>query len=221
MMVHMGDADGMVSGIAGRYPDTIRPALQIIKLREGVRKVSGLEVLVIRNRVFFVADPVVNINPSAEDLAEIARLSAEVAREFGFEPRVAMLSYSNFGTIQDEQTAKIAKAIKILQQEEPDLLADGEMQADVAVVPDMMSRLFPFSRLKGQEANVLIFPDLDSANTSYKLLQRLGGAEVIGPILMGMSQPVHLLQPQSEDTDIVNATAIAVVDAIAPRGALR
>ncbi|MBD3161282.1 MAG: NADP-dependent malic enzyme [Candidatus Eisenbacteria bacterium] len=214
MMVHMGDADGMVSGIAHRYPDTIRPALQIVKMRDGVRKVSGMEVLVIRNRVFFCADPVVNIDPTAEDLAETARLAAEVAVKFGFKPRVAMLSYSNFGTSSDEQTGKIQRALRILQEKEPDLIADGEMQADTAVVPEIIERHFPFSKLRGQEANVLVFPDLDSANTSYKLLQRLGGAEVVGPILMGMSKPVHLLQPQSEDTDIVNATAIAVVDSM-------
>ncbi len=221
MMVHMGDADGMVSGIAHRYPDTIRPALQVIHMREGVQRVSGLQVVVVRNRVFFFADPVVNINPTAEGLAEIARLAAEVARNFGFEPRIAMLSYSNFGTSNDEQTAKIRRALEILQEKEPDLLADGEMQADTAVVPDIINRHFPFSKLKGQEANVLIFPDLDSANISYKLLARIGGAESIGPILMGMSKPVHLLQPQSDDTDIVNVTAIAVVESsLSPRGPL-
>jgi malate dehydrogenase (oxaloacetate-decarboxylating)(NADP+) len=221
MMVHQGDADGMVSGIAHRYSETIRPALQVINMREGVKRVSGMEVLVVRNRVFFFADPVVNINPTAEELAEIARLAAEVAREFGFEPRIAMLSYSNFGTVDDERTKKIRDALKILHEKDPDLVADGEMQGDTAVVPDIIARFYPFSPLKEHEANVLIFPDLDSANIAYKLLQRLGGAEVIGPILMGMSKPVHLLQPQSEDTDIVNATAIAAVEsALSPRGPL-
>jgi malate dehydrogenase (oxaloacetate-decarboxylating)(NADP+) len=221
MMVHQGDADGMVSGIAHRYSETIRPALQIINMRDGVKRVSGLEVLVVRNRVFFFADPVVNINPTAEELAEIARLAAEVAREFGFEPKVAMLSYSNFGTVDDDRTRKIRRALEILHEKEPDLIADGEMQGDTAVVQEIIGRFYPFSSLKGHEANVLIFPDLDSANIAYKLLQRLGGAEVIGPILMGMSKPVHLLQPQSEDTDIVNATAIAAVEsALSPRGPL-
>jgi malate dehydrogenase (oxaloacetate-decarboxylating)(NADP+) len=213
MMVHMGDADGMVSGIAHPYPETIRPALQIVQMKEGVKRVSGLQVVVMRNRVFFFADPVVNIDPSAEELAEIARLAAGVAREFGFEPRVAMLSYSNFGTVPDERTLKIRKALEILHRTEPDLIADGEMQADVAVTPEILERLYPFSPLRGKEANVLVFPDLDSANTSYKLMQRIGGAEVIGPILMGLSKPVHLLLPQSEDTDIVGATAVAVVEA--------
>jgi malate dehydrogenase (oxaloacetate-decarboxylating)(NADP+) len=219
MMVHMGDADGMVSGIAHPYPDTIRPALQVIQMREGVRKVSGLQVLVVRNRVFFFADPVVNINPTAEDLAETAQLAAEVARNFGFEPRIAMLSYSNFGTSSDEQTKRIQRALEILRSKETGLVADGEMQADTAVVPEILERHFPFSRLEGQEANVLIFPDLDSANISYKLLQRLGGAETIGPILMGMSKPVQLLQPQSDDMDIVNVTAIAVVESERAAGA--
>jgi malate dehydrogenase (oxaloacetate-decarboxylating)(NADP+) len=220
MMVHMGDADGMVSGIAHPYPETIRPALQIVQMREGVRRVSGMQVLVVRNRVFFFADPVVNIHPTAEDLAEIARLAAEVARDFGFEPRVAMLSYSNFGTSNDEQTAKIQRALAILKEKEPDLIADGEMQADTAVVADILQRHYPFSRLKGQDANVLIFPDLDSANISYKLLQRIGGAETIGPILMGMSKAVQLLQPQSDDMDIVNVTAIAVVQSERATGRL-
>ncbi len=222
MMVHMGDADGMLSGIAHRYPDTIRPALQIVQMREGVRKVSGLFVVVIKNRVFFLADPIVNINPTAADMAETARLAAEVARSFGFEPHVAMLSYSNFGTSQDEQTLRIRAALRILEEHEPELVADGEMQADTAVVPGIIDKYFPFSRLKGHEANVLIFPDLSSANITYKLLNRLGGAEIIGPILMGMSRPVQLLQPQSEDRDIVNATAVAVVEsALWLRGPLR
>ncbi|MDM7914623.1 MAG: NADP-dependent malic enzyme [Candidatus Eisenbacteria bacterium] len=212
MMVHMGDADGMVSGIAHRYSETIRPALQVVQMREGVRRVSGLEVLMLRNRVFFFADPVVNIDPSAETLAEIARLAAEFAREFGFEPRIAFLSYSNFGTVEDEQSRRIRRALEIVKEKEPDLIVDGEIQADTAVVGDIINRLFPFSPLKGKEPNVLIFPDLDSANISYKLLQRLGGAEVIGPILMGMSKPVQLLQPQSDDMDIVHATAIAVAE---------
>jgi malate dehydrogenase (oxaloacetate-decarboxylating)(NADP+) len=221
MMVHMGDADGLVSGIAHRYPDTIRPALQIIKMRDGVHKVAGMEVIVVRNRVFFFADPVVNINPTAVELAEIALMAAEVAREFGFEPRVALLSYSNFGTSNDANTAKLQEALRILREKAPDLIADGEMQADTAVTPGIIDRLFPFSPLKGEEANVLIFPDLDAANISYKLLQRIGGAEVIGPILMGMSKPVQLLQPQSEDNDIVNATAIAVAEsALGDRGSL-
>jgi malate dehydrogenase (oxaloacetate-decarboxylating)(NADP+) len=221
MMVHMGDADGLVSGIAHRYPDTIRPALQIIKMRDGIHKVAGLEVIIVRNRVFFFADPVVNINPTAVELAEIALMTAEVAREFGFEPRVALLSYSNFGTSNDANTAKLQEALRILREKAPDLIADGEMQADTAVTPSIIDRLFPFSRLKGEEANVLIFPDLDAANISYKLLQRIGGAEIIGPILMGMSKPVQLLQPQSEDIDIVNATAIAVAESLlGDRGSL-
>ncbi len=213
MMVHMGDADGMVSGIAHRYPDTIRPALQIVQMREGVSRVSGMQILVLRNRVFFFADPIVNIDPTAEGLAEIARLAAQVAREFGFEPRIAMLSYSNFGTNLDAQTEKIRKALRVLHEEEPDLVADGEMQADTAVVGEIITKLYPFSSLNGKEPNVLIFPDLDSANISYKLLQRLGGAELVGPILMGTSRAVQLLQPQSDDMDIVNATAIAAVQA--------
>ena len=133
-----------------------------------------------------------------------------------------MLSYSNFGTVSDDQTMKIQAALRILEKQEPDLLADGEIQADTAVVPEIIERHFPFSKLKGKEANILLFPDLDSANTSYKLLQHLGGAEAIGPILMGMSKPVHLLQPHNQDYEIVNMTALAVEESMQePRGALK
>ena len=215
MMVHIGDADGMVSGIEHRYAETIRPALQIIQVRSGVKKVSGVQLLIIKGRVLFFADPVVNIDPTAEDLAEIAQLAAGVAEDFGFVPKIAMLSYSNFGTIADAQTAKIQAALKILREQSPDLVVDGEMQADTAVAPEIIAQHFPFSRLNGVEVNVLVFPDLDSGNTSYKLLQRLANAEAIGPILVGMAKPVQLLQPHSEDQDIVNITAITVAQASA------
>jgi len=213
MMVHMGDADALVSGITQHYPDVIRPALQIIKLREGVRKVSGLQALVTKKQgLLFLADCTVNIDPTAEDLAEIALCAAEAARRFDVVPRVAMLSFSNFGSTSHPQTDKMRRATQLVKQRDPALMIDGEMMADTAVMPEILERDYPFSTLKGG-ANVLVFPDLNSANVAYKLLMRVGGAEAIGPILMGLSKPVYLLQRGSEVEDIVNSTALAVVAA--------
>ena len=213
MMVRMGDADGMISGLAHRLPETIRPALQIVGLKPGTTKVSGVHLMLARGQMYLFADTTVNIRPSGRDLAEIARQTAETARKFGLTPRVAFISYSNFGTAQGEGIAEIQEALHILNREEPDLVVDGEMQADTAVVPGVLPGFFPFSRLGKNTANVLIFPVLEAANAAYKLLQRIGGAEQIGPILQGVARPVHVLQPQSEMDDVLNMTAIAVVEA--------
>jgi malate dehydrogenase (oxaloacetate-decarboxylating)(NADP+) len=214
LMVHMGDADALVSGITQHYPDTIRPALQIIKVREGIHKVSGLYVLITkRGDMFFLADCAVNIDPTAEDLAEIALCAADVARHFDVTPRVAMLSFSNFGSVSHPQCEKVRRATQLVKQRDPALIVDGEMTADTAVVPEILERDYPFSTLKGGAANVLIFPDLDSANITYRLLMRIGGAEAIGPILMGLSKPAYVLPRGVEVEDIVNSTALAVVDA--------
>ncbi len=213
MMVHTGDADAVVSGLTQHYPDTIRPALQVIKVREGMKKVSGLYLLITpRGDLFFLADTTVNIEPTAEDLAEIALETAEMARRFDVEPRVALLSFSNFGSTPHPLTAKVHRALELIRQRDPALMVDGEMQADTAVVPEILDTTYPFSFLKGP-ANVLIFPSLEAANIAYKLLARIGGAEAIGPILMGLSRPVHVLQRGAEVSDIVNMATIAVVDA--------
>ncbi len=212
MMVRLGDADALVCGISQHYPDTLRPALQIIQVREGCTRVVGLFLMIIKDKVFFFADTTVNIDPSAEELAEIAVLTAEVARRFNFEPRVALLSFSNFGSVRHPFAEKVRQATEIVRRRAPDLMVDGEMQADTAVVEELVHEHYPFSTLK-PPANVLIFPDLQSANIAYKLLQRLGGAEAIGPILVGMKKPVHVLQHGFEIKDIVNMAAIAVVDA--------
>ena len=213
LMVHMGDAEALVSGITQHYPDTIRPALQVIKVREGVHKVSGLYALVTRKGdMLFLADCAVNIEPSAEDLAEIALCAADAARRFDVTPRIAMLSFSNFGSTNHPLCAKVRKATEIVKHRDPSLMIEGEIMADTAVVPDIVEREYPFSTLKGG-ANVLIFPDLASANIAYKLLMRVGGAEAIGPILMGLSKPAYVLPRGAEVEDIVNSTALAVVDA--------
>ncbi len=213
LMVHMGDADALVSGVTQHYPDTIRPALQVIKVREGIHKVSGLYGIISRKGEFiFLADCSVNIEPTAEDLAEIALCAAAAARRFNVEPRVAMLSFSNFGSTKHAACEKMRRATEIVKQRDPSLVVDGEMMADTALSPEILQRDYPFSSLK-DSANVLIFPDLASANIAYKLLMKVGSAEAIGPILMGMSKPVYVLQRGAEVEDIVHITAIAVVDA--------
>ncbi|HXP23789.1 MAG TPA: phosphate acyltransferase, partial [Candidatus Sulfotelmatobacter sp.] len=195
------------------FPDTIRPALQVIKPRAGLHRVSGLYVLVTRRGdMYFLADCTVNIEPSAEDLAEIALCAAQTAKRFNVTPRVAMLSFSNFGSTKHPLTEKVRRAVELVRKADPTLTIDGEMMADTAVVPEILEETYPFSKLRGG-ANVLVFPDLTSANTCYKLLARIGGAEAIGPILMGMSRPVHVLQRGAEVQEIVNIAAIAVVDA--------
>ncbi|MGB9605086.1 MAG: NADP-dependent malic enzyme, partial [Bryobacteraceae bacterium] len=213
MMVRMGDADALIGGLTQHYPDTIRPALQVISVRQGLTKVSGLYLLISPKReIYFLADCTVNIEPTAEDLAEIAICTAEMARRFDIEPRVAMLSFSNFGSTRHPLAEKVRRAVELVKQRQPELMIDGEMQADTAVVPEIIEEDYPFSQLKGG-ANVLIFPDLEAGNIAYKLLNRIGGCEVIGPILMGMSRPVHVLQRGAEVSEIVNMAAIAVVDA--------
>ena len=213
VMLQLGDADALVGGETQHFPDTVRPALQVIKPRPGLHKVSGLYVLVTRRGdMYFLADCTVNIEPSADDLAEIALCAAEAARRFNVTPRVAMLSFSNFGSTPHPLTEKVRQAVQLVHKADPALMIDGEMMADTAVVPEIIAETYPFSKLR-EGANVLIFPDLTSANTCYKLLARIGGVETIGPILMGMSKPVHVLQRGAEVEEIVNIAAIAVVDA--------
>jgi malate dehydrogenase (oxaloacetate-decarboxylating)(NADP+) len=213
MMVHTGDADALVGGLTQHYPDVIRPALQVISVREGLHRVTGVYMLITpRGDLYFLADCTVNIEPSAEDLAEIAMCTAETARRFNVEPRVAMLSFSNFGSTRHPLAEKVRRAVKIVRTREPALMIDGEMQADTAVTPAIIDETYPFSTLKGG-ANVLVFPSLEAGNIAYKLLSRLGGAEVVGPILIGTSKPVHVLQRGSDVEEVVQIATIAVVDA--------
>jgi len=213
MMLHMGDADAMIAGLTQHYPDTIRPALQVIALEPGRKKVAGMYMLITpRGQIYFLADTTVNIEPTAEDLAEIALEAAETVRKFDVEPRIAMLSFSNFGSTKHPLAEKVRAATELVHRIDPDLVVDGEMQADTAVTPEIIEQTYPFSKLHGA-ANVLVFPNLESGNIAYKLLMRIGGADAIGPILMGPSKPVHVLQRGCEVNDIVNMAAIAVVDA--------
>ena len=213
MMVRMGDADALVAGVSQHFPETIRPALQIIRVREGLHKVAGCYPMVtLKGELYFLADTSVNVEPTAEDLVEIALCAAQEARRFDLVPRVAMLSFSSFGSAQHPSCDKVRKAVELLHKADPTLIVDGEIMADAAASPEMLEQTYPFSSLKGG-ANVLIFPDLASANIGYKLLKTIGGCETLGPILMGMSRPVHLLARGAEVEEIVNVVAIAVVDA--------
>ena len=212
LMLHAGQADAVVVGVDMYYPDAMRPALEVIGAEPGRRHVSGIYMVVLPQQTFFFADCTVNIDPDAETLAEIASAAAQFVGRLGIEPRVALLSFSNFGSVRHPTTEKVQRAVALLHEREPTLQADGEMQADTAVVERILTKTYPFSKLRGP-ANVLIFPSLDAANISYQLLSRVGGADAIGPILVGMAQPVHVLQRGSDVNDIVNMAVIAVVDA--------
>jgi malate dehydrogenase (oxaloacetate-decarboxylating)(NADP+) len=213
MMLKLGEADALIGGLTQHYDEVLRPALQVICVQEGLRKVAGLYICIVSRRdIYFLADATVNIDPNEQDLAEIAIMAAATARRFDIEPRVALLSFSNFGSTRHPRTEKVRRAVEIIRQREPTLMADGEMQADTAIVPSIIEDMYPFSSLKGG-ANVLIFPDLEAGNIAYKLLARLGGAQNIGPLIMGFSKPVHVLQTEADVNDIVNLAAIAAVDA--------
>ena len=212
MMVRMDDADGLITGLTQHYPDTVKPALQIIGKDEGVRNIAGMYMMVFKNQRIFIADPTVNINPDAEELAEITMLVADKVKQLNIEPRIAMLSFSNFGSTRHPLSAKVRTATEIVREKRPELIIEGEMMADTAMNPDMIKEYFPFSNLK-EKANTLICPDLTSANIAYKLLTYLGGAVAIGPILLGIKKPVYLLGPGNYVEDIVNITAMAVFEA--------
>ena len=212
MMVALQDADALVSGVNLHYPETIRPALEVIGAHPRAGLVSGLYMLVFERHVVFCGDTTVNIEPTAEQLAQIGYAAARIVRTLGIEPRVAMLSFSNFGSVRHPEAEKVARAVALLRTRDPSLVVDGEMQADTALDEYKLTKTYPFSALK-EAANVLIFPSLSAGNIAYKLLHRLGGATAIGPILVGMRLPVHVLEEGAEVEEIVNMAAVAVVDA--------
>ncbi|MFC6990933.1 NADP-dependent malic enzyme [Haladaptatus sp. GCM10025707] len=213
VMVEMGDADAMLTGLTHHYPSALRPPLQVIGTAEDANYAAGVYMLTFKNRVIFCVDTTVNLDPTEEVLAEITKHTATLARRFNVEPRAALLSYSNFGSVDNEGTAKVRRAARTLRADPTvDFPVDGEMQADTAVVKSILDGTYSFSDLK-KSANVLVFPNLEAGNIAYKLLQRLGGAEAIGPMLVGMNKPVHVLQRGDEVKDIVNLASVAVVDA--------
>ncbi|HEX5971899.1 MAG TPA: NADP-dependent malic enzyme [Gemmatimonadaceae bacterium] len=211
-MVARGDADALLSGVTMHYPETIRPALQVIGAHPSAKVVSGMYMLVTERHVVFCADTTVNINPTAEQVAQIAFAASRITRTLGIVPRIAMLSFSNFGSVKHPEAEKMARAAQLLREKDPSLVVDGEMQADTAFDPVILHRDYPFSMLK-EQANVLIFPNLSAGNIAYKLVHHLGGATAIGPILVGMRRPVHVLERGADVQDIVNMAAVAVVDA--------
>ncbi|MBN3582927.1 NADP-dependent malic enzyme [Algoriphagus aestuarii] len=213
MMVETGQADAFISGLTRDYPKTILPSLHTIGVRPGTKRVTGMYIMNTSKGPFFFADATVNLNPTAEELVEIIGLTAEAVKFFNIEPRVAVLSYSNFGSAKGDIPDKMAKATALAKEKYPDLIIEGEMQANVALSDEIQKEMYPFSKLINKKANTLIFPDLSSGNIAYKLLAELGNAEAIGPILLGMNKPVHILQLGSSIREIVNMVAVAVVDA--------
>ncbi|MBA2708086.1 MAG: NADP-dependent malic enzyme [Gemmatimonadaceae bacterium] len=212
VMVACEDADALVSGADMHYPETIRPALQVIGPHPRAQVVSGIYMLVFDKHVIFCGDTTVNIDPTAEQLAQIAYSAGRIVRTFGITPRIAMLSFSNFGSVRHPEAEKVARAVQLLREREPALVVDGEMQADTAFDEELLRSAYPFSSLT-ERANVLIFPNLSAGNIAYKLLHHLGGATAIGPILVGMNRPVHVLERGADVQDIVNMAAVAVMDA--------
>lgn len=212
MMVRMCDADGMVGGVNQHYPDTIRPALQTLPLEKGTSVIAGVYMMVFQKDVYFFADTTVNIDPTAEQLAEIAIVTADTVKNLDIQPRVAMLSFSNFGSTRHPRAEKVLRATEIVKHRRPDIIIDGEMQADTAVVTEILNEVYDFNTLR-KRANILIFPSLEAGNIAFKLMARLGGAKAIGPILMGTSEAIHVLQRNCDVEDVVHTTALAVIDA--------
>lgn len=211
-MVEFGEADALISGLTKNYASTVKPALQIIGTEPGVNRVAGMYMMLTKVGPVFFADTTININPNVEELVDVTLLVNKSVKQFNIKPRIAILSYSNFGSNEGEIPQKTREAVKILHENHPDILVDGEMQANFALNPSLLADNFPFSKLKDGPANTLVFPNLDSGNIAYKLLQELGGAEAVGPILLGMNKPVHVLQLGSSVREIVNMVTIAVVD---------
>ena len=212
-MVENGYADAMISGLTTNYPETIRPALRIIGKKKNANIISAMYIMLTKKGPFFFADTTVNMNATAETLVEITLQTAEAVKTFNIEPRIAMLSYSNFGSVEGQIPIKVREAVAILHRDYPDLIVDGDLQANFAINDELLSEHFPFSKLVGAPANTLIFPYLTAGNIAYKLIQELAGAEAIGPILMGLDKSIHVLQMGSSVNEIVNMTAIAVIDA--------
>jgi malate dehydrogenase (oxaloacetate-decarboxylating)(NADP+) len=211
-MVEFGEADAMISGLTKNYAATIKPALQVIGTQEGVNRVAGMYMMMTKKGPVFFGDTTVNVDPTAEELVDLTLLLERAVSKFNINPRIALLSYSNFGSNEGIVPEKVRKAVKILHDKHPDIVVDGEMQGNFAINAELLKDNFPFSRLVGAPANTLIFPNLESGNIAYKLLQELGEAEAVGPILLGLKKPVHIVQLGSSVREIVNMVTIAVLD---------
>jgi malate dehydrogenase (oxaloacetate-decarboxylating)(NADP+) len=213
MMVEIGDADAMISGITRNYRDVVRPAIQTVGLQKDVCTVAGMYILMTKKGPLFLADTTINLNPTAEEIAEITNNVAKTIRKFKVTPRIALLSYSNFGSSPGPDSEKMAKAVEILHEKHPSLVVDGELQANFALNNDLMMDKFSFSHLANKQVNTLIFPNLSAGNIAYKLLQEMTEAEAIGPVLVGLKKSIHVLQLGSSVREIINMVKVAVVDA--------
>lgn len=218
MMVEEGEADAFISGLSRNYPNTIRPALEIIGRESGINKVAGMYVITSKQGPLFFSDTTVNIDPDVEDLIDIVRMTHNAVSKLGIKPRIAMLSFSNFGSAKGESIKSIQKAVKYLHHHHPEIVVDGEMQANMALDPELRQTVFPFCKLGDDAANVFIFPGLSSGNIAYKMVQELGVSDAIGPVLLGFRKSVHVLQLGSSIREIVNMINIAVVDAQSKQG---
>jgi malate dehydrogenase (oxaloacetate-decarboxylating)(NADP+) len=213
MMVETGEADALISGLTRSYPDTIRPALQIIGKEPGVQKVAGMYILLTKRGPLFFSDTTVNFNPTAEEIVEITEMTARTVERFNIKPRIALVTYSNFGSAKGEDADKMNRAVDILQRKHPDMIVDGEIQAHLAFNQELLQENHPFSKLVDEGANTLIFPNLSASNIAYNLMSETAGFDAIGPILLGIRKPVYVLQLGSSEREIVNMVAIAVVEA--------
>jgi malate dehydrogenase (oxaloacetate-decarboxylating)(NADP+) len=213
MMIKNGDADAMLSGYSRNYPSVVKPILETISKSKGVSRVAATNLMLTKTGPLFLSDTTINVDPSAKELAKIAQMTANIAKLFGLEPITALLSFSNFGSSRFPQAKKIIEAVDMLHRSNPELIVDGPIQSDFALNKKMLQKGFPFSSLSNMKVNVLIFPNLDAANITYKLMKELNEALSIGPILMGLSEPIHVLQLGASVEEIVNMSAIAVIDA--------
>jgi len=213
MMVELGEADAFISGASSKYANLIKPAVQVVGTRPILKHIAGMYIVMTKKGPYFFADTTVNRNPDVQTLVDTTLLAAEEVRKFNVEPKIAMLSYSNFGSVREGTPTIVSQAVQQLHRDYPDLIVDGEMQANFALNKEMRTHKFPFSKLADHDVNTLIFPNLNSGNIAYKMMQEIGGAEVIGPILMGMNKPIHVLQLDCSVREIIYLTAIAVVDA--------
>lgn len=213
MMVNEGDADALISGYSRSYPTVVKPILELIGLDKGVTRIATTNLLMTQRGPLFLSDTSINVDPDSMDLTAIANMTATTVKMFGLEPVIAMVSFSNFGSSEHQSSKKVREAVAYLHKYYPNLIIDGELQTDFALNNHMLQDIFPFSKLAGKKVNTLIFPNLDSANITYKLLKELNKAENIGPIMMGLKKPAHILQLDASVDEIVNMAAIAVIDA--------
>jgi malate dehydrogenase (oxaloacetate-decarboxylating)(NADP+) len=213
MMVNQGEADALITGYSRPYPTVVKPIFELIEKDKGISKIAATNLMLTKQGPLFLADTTININPTAKDLVKIALMTANFVKMFGIKPKMAMVSFSNFGSSNTETSKKISDAVSYLHRHFPETVVDGELQADFALNPEMLAKEFPFSKLNGKKVNALIFPNLESANITYKLLKELNNSESIGPVILGLSKPVHILQLGASVYEMVNMAALAAVDA--------